>query len=214
MEGSRIFLHIFAKGIKHKHMKRIILTIILITVAITSYARPRAAGFRIGVSGFEADYQHSINKNQFIEADFGVDLGYNINGKPGVKATATYNFIWARPAWTNKGTWALYAGPGLTMGYVNDQAHFTKADGKNIAHFDNNGFMLGICGQVGLEYTFWFPLQLSVDLRPVVGMHINSRHKDLDPVTNAIMSEFAPHVGLYDNGFLGFAPSISVRYRF
>ena len=87
-------------------MRRIILTIILTAGTLGAFAQPRAAGLRLGITGFEADYQHTIQKNQFAEGGIGLDFGYNANGTPGIKATGTYNFIWARPAWTNKGTWA------------------------------------------------------------------------------------------------------------
>lgn len=179
--------------------KHIVIIAIIAVTAVCSYAQPRADGFRIGTSGFELDYQHNFQKNQFLEGCLGVDFGYNANGKAGVKATAIYNFIWARPAWTEKGSWALYAGPGITIGGANDSVHLKSADGVNITNIGTDiGFILGICGQVGLEYTFWFPLQLSIDLRPVVGMHANSLEG----------------IGFYDNGLLGFAPSISARFKF
>jgi len=189
-------------------MRKKILTIIFIAVAAASgaHAQPRALGIRVGVSGLEADYQHSFFKNQFLQGNLGLDFGYSANGVPGVKATAIYNFIWARPAWTNKGSWAIYAGPGATIGYANDEVHYKVAE--EVVHFLDNGFLLGICGQVGLEYTFWFPLQLSVDLRPVIAMHIN------DGYTDSAGSRHGTRVGFYDNGLLGFAPTISVRYRF
>ena len=196
-------LHIFVPV-----MKRILLTIIVATAAVSAYAQPRALGIRAGVSGLEADYQHDFARNQFLEGNFGLDFGYNANGAPGVKATAVYNFIWARPAWTNRGTWALYAGPGVSVGYVDDEVHFTDTDGRNINYFRDHGFMFGICGQVGLEYTFWFPLQLSVDLRPVVGLHINDGYSAPDG------RRYGSRIGFYDNGLLGLVPSVSVRYRF
>ena len=189
-------------------MKKTLLTIILAAAALSAYAQPRTIGLRIGASGFEADYQHDMARNQFIEGDLGLDFGYNANGAPGIKATAIYNFVWARPAWTDKGTWALYAGPGATLGYVNDEVHYKAADGRNIIKYLDNGFMLGICGQVGLEYTFWFPLQLSIDLRPVIGMHVNGGY------TSPSGERYGTRVGFYDNGLLGLSPTISVRYRF
>lgn len=140
-----------------------------------------------------------------------MDLGYTANGTPGVKVTGIYNFIWARPAWTAKGAWSLYAGPGVSLGYVNDEVHF-KA-GKEVVHYLDNGFMIGVCGQVGLEYTFWFPLQLSIDLRPTIGMHVNGGYSHTEPATG-IQVKYDPRVGFYDNGLLGFSPTISVRYRF
>ena len=98
-------------------MKRILLTIIITAAAVSAAAQPRSIGLRSGVSGFEADYHHAMAKNQFLEANLGIDFGYNANGNPGIKATAIYNFVWAHPAWTEKGTWALYAGPGVCIGH-------------------------------------------------------------------------------------------------
>lgn len=196
-------------------MKKILLAIIIAATAISAYAQPRAAGLRVGVSGFEADYQHTfVNNDQFLEGTFGVDFGYNINGEPGVKAAATYNFIWAHPAWTNKGSWALYAGPGVAIGYVNDNTAWKGADGNIQISGEINGFMLGICGQVGLEYTFWFPLQLSVDLRPVVGLHVSESYRVNNPIEPSKPFIYKSQAGFYDNGLLGLVPSISVRYRF
>ena len=196
-------------------MKKLLLTIIIAVTAISAYAQPRAAGLRMGVCGFEADYQHTFVKNQFLETSLGVDFGYNVNAQAGIKATATYNFIWARPAWTEAGSWALYAGPGATIGYVNDDVHYMTDDGLNLdARFQQHGFMLGICAQVGLEYTFWFPLQLSFDLRPVFGMHVNKGYSYPDAINPEISHTYASKTSFYDNGLLGFAPSLSIRYRF
>ena len=203
-------------------MKKILLSIFFAAISVSSFAQTRAMGIRVGVSGFEADYQHTFAKNQFLECCFGIDFGYLGAGslktpadtKTGMKATGTYNFIWARPAWTNEGSWALYAGAGATTGYVHDDVHYTTNDGINIANFQSHGFMLGICAQVGVEYTFKFPLQLSIDLRPTLAMHVNAKTPYLDPTKPEAISYHKVRAGLYDNGLLGFAPSISARYRF
>ena len=57
----------------------------------------------------------------------------------------------------------------------------------------DNKFLLAFSAQAGIEYTFWFPLQLSVDLRPSYGI---------------LGGEF------YKRGRIGFTPSLSARYRF
>ena len=177
-------------------MRRILITLCIMAFAVSAYSQPRSAGIRLGVTGVEADYHHSIKKNQFLECGLGMDWGVNAKGVPGMKATAIYNFIWANPAWTDKGKWAIYSGPGLSMGYVHDNVHY-KVE-QEIVHYNDGGFMLGICVQAGVEYTFWFPLQLSIDLRPNIGMHVSG----------------GPRLGLYDNGLLGFSPHISARYCF
>lgn len=199
-------------------MKRFLIVLAIFATSITmsahKHSRPehsqnsisatRSMGFRIGVSGFDATYQHSFKRNQFLQGDFGVDFGYNANGRPGVRATAVYNFIWARPAWTNRGSWSLYAGPGLTLGYVNDNLHYRI--GSEVIPYNDNGFMLALAVQVGLEYNFDFPLTLAAEVRPAFGMHANGE------VT--IAGRNYSKVGFYDNGMLGFVPAVAVRYKF
>ncbi len=85
----------------------------------------------------------------------------------------------AQPDWTSRGEWGFYAGPGASLGYG-----------------FNNSFHIAAVGQVGLEYTFWFPLQLSVDLRPQFGVAVHD----------------GAH--FYKGGLFGFVPTIGVRYRF
>lgn len=187
----------------------IALAIILGTAAMAS-AQPKSAGLRFGATGFDLAYQHHMGTDRFAEADLGLDFGYNANGNVGVKATAIYNFVWARPAWTQKGTWALYAGPGLSLGFVDDLVPYEIGD--VIKGYYDNGFMLALAGQVGIEYSFDFPLQISLDIRPYFGMHINDGRFRI-PNTDTVV-KYEKKIGFYDNGLLGFAPSLSVRYRF
>lgn len=163
--------------------KFIIAAVIVCAAAFTANAQPRAIGARLGY-GLEASYQHSLDQN-FIEANLGLFGFHSLN------VSAFYNFMIAQPAWTPRGEWGFYAGPGAAVGTGFDRYYAAS---------------IGIAGQVGLEYTFWFPLQLSVDLRPQVGVgfgdHVNSNGK----VTNA---------WFYGDGlYYGFVPTLSVRYRF
>lgn len=190
-------------------MKKIATVLIaMICAGAICSAQPRNVGIRAGATGFDASYQHSTKSSQFVEADLGVDFGFNANGHAGFKATAIYNFIWARPAWTQKGRWGLYAGPGLSIGYVDDQVSHKLGDG--IYNFYEKGFMIAVAGQVGLEYSFWFPLNIALDIRPYFGLHVNEG-KISDPLTGEIIDR---KTGFYDNGLLGFAPTLSVKYSF
>jgi len=72
--------------------------------------------------------------------------------------------------------------------------------------------MLALTGQVGIEYNFDFPLQISLDIRPYFGMHINDGRFRI-PNTDTVV-KYEKKIGFYDNGLLGFAPCLSVRYRF
>ena len=187
-------------------MKKILIILSLIAgCAVTAAAKPRSALFRLGSTGFEAAYQHSINKSHFIEGDFGVDFGASAGKKAGARIAATYNIIWARPAWTDEGSWAIYSGPGLSLGYVSDRVIYGDTD-KRLIFFDY-GAMIAIAAQAGLEYTFDFPLQLSVDIRPYFGMHTNKGVRIAD-------QSYASKSGFYNSGLIGFIPSISARYRF
>ena len=151
-------------------MKKIILVAALVLgFAAAAAAQPRAIGIRGGF-GAGVSYQHTVGAN-FIDADLGFGNGLNL--------AATYNWMLAQPQWTSRGEWGVYAGPGAALGLGFGDASF---------------FNIGVAGEVGLEYTFWFPLQLSVDIRPQLGL-----------VTAGGASAF---------GLWGWYPTLAVRYRF
>lgn len=160
--------------LEKKMKKALIVIAAVLGFAVMASAQPKAVGGRLGY-GLEASYQHYLCGPNFLEVNAGIwGLG-NI----GFRATGTYNFTFAQPEWTPRGQWAWYAGPGVTLG--------TSCDSEN-------NFFFGILGQIGLEYTFWFPLQLSADLRPAFGFCDG---------------------GFYTDGLAyGFVPTISVRYSF
>ncbi len=131
--------------------KSLILTAILAVFAVgTAIAQPRAIGGRLGYN-LDVSYQHSVGDN-FVEIDAGL-LGYGW----GVHATAIHDWVIAKPNWTPKGEWAWYAGVGGNFGF---------------SWVGSNYLMVGVAGQVGLEYKFWFPLALSIDYRPSIGIGI------------------------------------------
>lgn len=176
---------------------------------------PRSMGFRIGVTGFDASYQHSFRRNQFLQGDFGVDFGYNANGRPGVRAAATYNFLWARPAWTHRGYWGIYSGPGVTMGYVNDLACYRLGNERLNPYGKKGdyGFMMAFVVNVGLEYTFEFPVTLALEVRPAFGVHFNGGYDRMGEA-GEILTRYSGGAGFYENGLLGFVPTFTLRYRF
>ena len=121
--------------------------------AVAAAAQPRAVGVKFGW-GLEASYQHSFGAN-FLEANLGLNQFNSIDG------SVVYNFMIAQPSWTDRGEWGFYAGPGAAVG---------MSFGTN----ETDGYLhLAAAGMVGLEYTFWFPLQLSLDLRPTLGYGFN-----------------------------------------
>lgn len=149
-------------------MKRILLVAALVLgFAVAASAQPRAIGIRGGY-GVELSYQHTVGAN-FIEADLGLG-GFN-----SLNVAATYNFSLVQFG----DGFNVYGGPGAAVGLG----------------FNPGWFNVGIAGQLGLEYIFDFPLQLSLDLRPQLGVSIvNGGGSGL--------------------GFWGWYPCLGIRYAF
>lgn len=178
-------------------MKKIIAIIsALICFTVMADAQSRALGARLGGCGIELSYTYDLSHTTFAEFNLGMDVGYD--NSPGFKVTGIYNYILARPSFTTRGNWTLYGGPGVSAGYVED-----KIKGNEHYTMYEHGFMAAIVGQIGLDYTFWFPLQLALDMRPAFGFHVNGGGDGYDA-----------KVGVYDNGFRGFMPTLSIRYKF
>ena len=133
-------------------MKKLLLVAILAVAGFAAVvAQPRAIGLNIGY-GLDVSYQHSIGESNMI------DLSVNIPAFAGIGATATYD--WVNPfgtqiPWNNKGEWNWSLGAGAGLG---------------IYGFRAPQLYVGAVGHVGVSYDFWFPLQLSVDWRPNVGI--------------------------------------------
>lgn len=126
------------------------LFVIFATVALN--ASPRAIGGRIGY-GLEVSYQHGLNSGNMVSIDAG------IAALRGIEVAATHDWIFNISAWDKKGTWNWYAGVGAGLGMY------------DLFHKDrSNVFYLGAAGRIGAEYNFWFPLQLSLDWRPIIGV--------------------------------------------
>ena len=131
-------------------MKKILLVAVLALASVMAYAQPRAIGGRLGY-GAQFSYQHALGESNMVQLEVGVP------GFWGIEAACTYDWIDpfnAPVPWEEKGEWHWYMGVGgavATYGWG-----------------FNNGF-IGACGRIGIEYDFWFPLQLSIDFRPTLG---------------------------------------------
>ena len=136
-------------------MKKIILVAALVLgFAVAASAQPRAIGLR-GGWGAELSYQHGFGAD-FLQADLGLNTFDSVHG------SVVYNFMIAQPAWTSRGEWGFYAGPGAAVGM-------------KLGNSETDGyFHIAAAGMVGLEYTFWFPLQLSVDFRQHLGYSLGA----------------------------------------
>lgn len=158
-------------------MKKLIVCLIAAGLTFAAAAQPKALGLRLGGIA-DVTYQHYTVGNDFVEAD----LGFQYIGGENLLAKAVYDFSIYKPKISSKGTWNVYAGPGLSMG---------------CGLAGPATFRMGIVAQAGIEYTFWFPLQLSIDLRPTFGFYTGGGHTGFDL-----------------SGMYGFIPALSVRYSF
>ncbi len=191
-------------------MKRIIaIAALALGLSVAAVAQPKAIGGRFGYTGLEVSYEHYAGSPNFLEFEVGTTITDLVNDSFGFQATAMYNFVFAQPNWTSRGDWEWYAGPGITTGWLGDTVVYNNKELGVKEKVWDQGFMLGLAAQVGLSYTFWFPLQLSVDIRPVFGMHINNGWD------NGLGEKVGSKVGFFNNGITwNWTPTLSVRYAF
>ena len=127
---------------------------LLLLFALTSEAQnvsKNAIGLRLGDNdgfGGEVSYQRKLYSNNRVE----LDLGWrNSNDIDAIKLTGLYQWIWN----IEKGFY-WYAGVGGGLGSWNYDQNGTS----------DNGTFVFVAGDIGIEYNFDIPLQLSLDFRP------------------------------------------------
>ncbi len=121
-------------------MKKFILIIAAaLTMSAVATAQPKAIGVRIGY-GAELSYQHYIGSAHFMEAD----LGWFSKGFSGSLA---YDFNVA-----SSGPVSFYVGPQVGFGML--------------AYENATKFHFGVGAQLGVEYDFNIPFNISLDWKP------------------------------------------------
>jgi len=132
-------------------MKKLFFLAAFVAASVMSFADgPRAVGGRLGY-GVDASYQHALGESNMVQLEVGVPFFSRL------EAACTYD--WINPGgldipWNERGDWNWYAGVG---GAIQVPFSFT-------------GAFIGAAGRIGVEYNFWFPLQLSIDFRPTLGI--------------------------------------------
>ena len=187
-------------------MKKILLVALLALTSVAFVAaQPRAIGARLGWDP-QFSYEHGLGNNMLsIEAG----AFHNFHG---VQAAVTYDWIdpfGADVPWNERGEWHWYLGVGAGAGvFFWDHAHAAGV------RAGNDYFYVGVAGRVGIEYDFWFPLQLSLDYRPVFGPGFDHYYTNAEGVHDN-------HTDVYFHGAYGDPLSIwvggialSVRYKF
>ncbi|WP_375242169.1 hypothetical protein [Lacinutrix sp.] len=115
-----------------------------------------AIGLRIGDNdgfGGEISFQRALGKNNRLELDLGIRSGNNYDG---FKLTGLYQWVWQL-----EGDFNWYAGAGGGIGNYSYELPTPLKD-------ESETFLFA-AGNVGIEYNFDIPIQLSLDVRPEIG---------------------------------------------
>ena len=122
-----------------------------------------AFGLRLGDNdgfGGELSYQRKLSDNNRLE----LDLGWrNSNNVDALKLVGLYQWVWNIDAGFN---W--YAGVGAGVGTWSYDNNYNN----NFNNNSDSGAYGLIAGDLGIEYNFDVPIQLSLDFRPE--MYFNS----------------------------------------
>ena len=143
-------------------MKKLLLSaVMLLGLALSAQAQDgnrNALGLRLGDNdgfGGEVSYQRSFSGNNRLE----LDLGWrNSNNYDAFKLAALYQWVW-----NIEGGFNWYAGVG---GGVGTWSYDYNGPGPGGNDFNDDGTFLFVAGDLGIEYNFDIPLQLSLDFRP------------------------------------------------
>ncbi len=151
-------------------MKKLLFIAVLALASITAYAQPRAIGVNLG-GGIGFSYQHGFGEANMLDVAVYTPIAVGRAAAWGISGVVTYDWIdpfGATVPWNEKGEWHWYMGVGGAAGYGWYGYGYLPEHGY-IGGNGNWGF-LGAAGRVGVEFDFWFPLQLSIDWRPTLGV--------------------------------------------
>jgi hypothetical protein len=135
--------------------------------------KKNAIGLRLGDNdgfGGEVSYQRWLSSSNRLEFDLGWrDSDYY----DAIKLAGLYQWVW-----NIEGGFNWYAGVGGGLGtWDYDDRIPPWADDND----DDSGTFLFLAGDIGIEYNFDFPLQLSVDFRPEIYFGDDYREDNFGP---------------------------------
>lgn len=167
-------------------MKKLIVALVaIVALSASAMAQGKGGEFSLGLRLGDAWFTSFDNS-------YGSDWGFNIE-LSGVYNLSSSNRIeaelgWADYSWSAYGVhhangylhlagsyqwyWNIikglgwYVGPSANLGVWIYDAHYSGY------HSSDAAFCLGVGGQIGIQYDFDFPLQLSLDTRPSINFGI------------------------------------------
>lgn len=158
---SQIHLWLSNNKIKKK-MKNLVLVFLCVLglsgILQAQEIAQNAIGIRIGDNdGFstEINYQRGLTDTNRLELGLSWRTG---NLFSAVKVTGIYQWVW-----NIDGGFNWYAGAGAAAGSFDVDVDLPELN-------DDSSFFLNLTGDIGIEYKFDFPLLLSLDFRPEIGV--------------------------------------------
>jgi hypothetical protein len=154
-------------------MKKLLLSaFLMLGLAFSAQAQNRnALGLRLGDNdgfGGEVSYQRTLASSNRLE----FDLGWrNSNNYDAFKLVGLYQWVW-----NIEGGFNWYAGVGAGIGTWS-----YDYDGPGRNDFDDDGTFLLVAGDLGIEYNFDIPLQISLDFRPELYFNDDYRGDNFGP---------------------------------
>lgn len=152
-------------------MKKFIFTIGLLIAGFSSQAQDlsqNAIGLRFGDNdglGYEISYQRALSDATRLQVDLGLRSNDNVDA---YKLSGTYQWVKDLSSLADGFNW--FYGAGAALG--NTQVEFLGE--KSSETFVNAAV------NVGIEYNFNFPLQLSLDVKPELGLINGSNGLGID----------------------------------
>lgn len=138
-------------------MKKLFFPIFILLMGVTSQAQDlskHAIGLRLGNNdglGYEISYQHTLSYVNRLQLDLGFRSSNNINI---YKASGIYQWV-------------------SDLSNLSDGFYWFTGIGGGVGTIDTpfgNATFVNLESTVGIEYHFDFPLQLSLDTRPEIGI--------------------------------------------
>jgi hypothetical protein len=166
-------------------MKKVIVSVfMLLGVVFSAQAQDiskNALGLRLGDNdgfGAEVSYQRGLSDKTRLE----FNLGWrSSNTYDAVKTTGLYQWVW-----NIDGGFNWYAGAGGGIGAWKSEPFYVN----NVRFSGDSSTVLFAAGDIGIEYNFDIPIQLSLDFRPEFYF------------SDGIQDDFGPDIAL------------GIRYRF
>ena len=100
----------------------------------------------------------------------------------------------------------LYAGPGISFGYVHDHDKGRKLFDIQSLIANNDGFMFAVSGDIGCRFDFGKRIALDLSFTADAGLHVRRNEKE--------KTYQAANLSIYNNGLLqAFYPQLTILFK-